>query len=182
MSDDWKERVRRAAEAYITKHTQKPTTAAGEPKRKNQSPEKLVERTCLEWMRAQGWDVQIFEAKATFDPVRGVWRNQAMKAGTCDCMGNMPSGHGVAVEFKAPGRLSAFALERNHRQRQFIERKIATGVFACVVDSLAMLRSIYGHWRGFQDKGDFEGAKRFLHSVLPRQKAGRDKPFTMGAE
>ena len=98
---DHKLRVKNAIDKYLKKQE----TKYG-PKRTNEKPEKEVEKTCMELMKSWGWSVEVYEAKATFDPRRGVWRQQAMKAGTSDCMGSTDEGISVAIEFKAKGSLS----------------------------------------------------------------------------
>lgn len=134
--------------------------------RKNASPEKEVEKECVHWMRVQGWSVEIYSAKATYDPRRGVWRNQSMKAGTCDCQGVAPGGIFAAIEFKSPGRLSTFNQPKNYRQKEYILNKINVGAFACVVDSVNRLREIYaGFCQALQTSPD--AAKVFLLKSLP---------------
>lgn len=131
-------------------------------------PEKEVEKACLEWMRAKGWSVQILEAKATWSPQANRWLQQSMKAGTCDCMGNTDTGIGVAVEFKAPGRLSSINTERRYAQRKFIVDKINTNTFACVVDSVQRLETIWSRWNELREKGALGEARNYLISMLPQ--------------
>lgn len=138
-------------------------------KTKNRKPEKDVERYCLEWMRARDWDVQIVEAKATYNPRAGRYlRNTSVSAGTCDCIGTLPDGKFVAIEFKAPGRLSTFAHDRNVEQRDYILKKIHSGAFACVVDSASRLEKIYAAWEeALQVSPD--KAKNILLGFLPKR-------------
>jgi hypothetical protein len=119
------------------------------PKRKHKKPEKEVEKACVDWMRKQGWVVEIYESKATLS--NGVWRQQSMKAGTADCMGVMPDGTAVIVEFKAPGKLKTFWAERNQRQQEFLIERINLFAFACVTDSVKRLIDIYDCWRKLND-------------------------------
>ena len=132
----------------------------------NSAPEKEVERECLAWMRKRGWNVQIFEAKATWSKEANCWLSQGMKAGTCDCIGNTADGFGVFVEFKALGKLSTFNRESNGVQRKFILDKINSGVFACVVDSAVLLEIIFDNWMKLKLEG-LEASKKYLISVLP---------------
>lgn len=141
-------------------------------KSRNAKPEKDVEAACLAFMRAWGWTVEIYEAKATWDPIRQIWKNSAMKAGTCDCMGTTEDGVAVAVEFKAPGRLSSFNAEDRYLQRKFIVDRINSNAFACVVDSSESLRVIYGRWKDLRAQG-MGVAREYLLSALP-QKRTRD--------
>lgn len=128
-------------------------------------PEKEVEKLCLEWMRLQKWDVQIYESKATFNPRTGHWAQQSMKAGTADCMGCMPDGHMVVIEFKAKGHLRGFNHPRNYRQKLFIKNKIQQNAFTCVVDSAELLNTIYIGWSALRH--DKDQAKMFLMKMLP---------------
>lgn len=159
-----KDRVREAMERHHSKLLNKNTRGT-----KNKKPEKDVERFCLEWMRSQGWDVQIMESKATYNPKAGMYlRNTSVSTGTCDCIGTMPDGKFVAIEFKAPGRLSTFASDRNHMQRDYIISKIRSGAFAAVVDSVARLEKIHAAW---QDALliSIEKAKDLLLGYLPNR-------------
>lgn len=144
----------------------KPREAA--PKReRNKSPEKDVERECLKWMRAQGWTVNIYEAKAKWNAQAERFTGTGMKFGTCDCMGNTDDGISVAVEFKAPGALSSFNSERRYLQKKFILDRINTNAFACVVDSANRLEAIYLEWR-YLRAGSLEAARNFLLRALPQ--------------
>jgi|GEM_PF-6065663 len=158
----YKDRVANALLKYHAKQLKKDQG----PTRKNKKPEKQVEKECLIWMRSRGWSVQIYESKATYDR-KGFWRNQAMKAGNADCQGNDNLGNSVVIEFKAPGKLSTFGLDRNYRQQQYIREKIETGSFACVVDSPTLLETIYAKWRTLKDIGAIEDAKSVLRNALP---------------
>lgn len=139
------------------------------PRRHNEKPEKLVEKECLKWMRVLGWSVNIFEAKATLDE-SGRWRNTAMKAGVCDCLGNTSEGVSVAIEFKAPGAMSSFNSAARTRQREFILSKIESNCFACVVDSVGRLQSIYEKWIDIRRTDGVGAAKLFLVEQLPKKR------------
>lgn len=159
-----KDRVREAMEKHHAKLANKNQRFT-----KNRKPEKDVERFCLAWMREQGWDVQIIESKATFNPRAGRYlRNTSVTTGTCDCIGTLPNGVFVAVEFKAPGRLNTFAHDRNFAQRDYLLAKIHSGAFAAVVDSVARLEKIFGEYQESlaisKDK-----AKNILLSWLPKR-------------
>lgn len=173
--EDRKKRVTDALNRYYEKQDREIRKLNGlsEPRRKNEKPEKEVEKACLEWMRSdkQNWSVEIYEAKATYDPSKGIYRQQSMKAGVCDCMGTLPDGISVAIEFKAPGRLSTFNSERRFKQRKFIVDKINSNAFACVVDSVDRLVTIYERWRELRAANvDFGVARNYLLSMLPQQK------------
>jgi len=160
MSDepDYKERVRKA----IFEYTEKIKKKQKGPTRRNAHPEKDVERACLALMRSWGWSVEIYEAKATFDPRRGVWRQQAMKSGTVDCMGVTQSGIAVAVEFKAPGRLSTL----RDNQRDFLIKRINQYAFAAVVCGPEILTEYRKGWELLRS-ASLDESRDYLLSVLP---------------
>lgn len=142
MSNDRKKSVMDALQNFSRRAAHIPKKRA----KRNEKPEKEVEMSCVAWMRAVGWSVDIYEAKATWNPKVGAWLNQGMKAGTVDCIGCMNDGHAVFVEFKALGRLTTFNADRNHRQKEFLIEKIKKGAFGCVVDSSERLQQIHIGW------------------------------------
>lgn len=159
--DDPRERARKALENYY--RDQLPKKYERKISRNNR-PEKEVEKECLAWMRDQGWDVQIYEAKAVFNPKAGRYLSQTMKAGTVDCQGVLPGGTFVAVEFKAKQRISTFNHQRNYRQKQYLIGKISNGAFGCVVSSALRLEQIYNCWR---DLKTAEERRSYLMGCLP---------------
>lgn len=169
--DDYRRNVKRALGNYLIRQEKKEKG----PQRRNQKPEKEVEKQCLEWMRSHNWDVSIYESKATYDPKRGVYRQQSINAGHPDCAGVDDKGYAVYVEFKAPGKLSTYASPYNQRQQLFIEKKINAFAFACVTDSPERLAEIYARW--LELKPDHEKAIQYLHSMLPRPKTKRPGGF-----
>lgn len=137
--------------------------------RKNDKPEKRVQDNCLSWMRSKGWSVNIFEAKATYDPSRGRYISQSMKAGTLDCMGSTPIGISCVVEFKSPGKLATL----RDNQRKTIIEKINANNFAVVVDSVERLEMMYGEWVRRREIS-LQSAREYLMSMLPAEKTGLD--------
>lgn len=156
---DHKKSVERALSAYCAKQIKKTG-----PKRKNKSPEKDVEQECVAWMRAKNWDVQIYSAKATYNPRLGRYMGGSMKAGTVDCQGVMPSGIFVAVEFKSPGNIKAFNLPKNCRQKEYLKEKIKNNAFGACVDSVKLLQLIFETWEKIEDR---DQKRAYLFSKLP---------------
>ena len=156
---DFKARVRRALTNHHANLIKKYAST-----RKNKKPEKEVEAIAMAWMRAKDWDVEIYEAKATFDPKRQIWRQQAMKAGVCDCMGLDNLANAVFVEFKAPGRRSDFNSDRKYKQKKFLTDKIHRGAFGVVIDSVAELERIYSQWLAIDSRKE---KIAYLISELP---------------
>lgn len=159
-----KEQIMAAMKGYSDKIAKE--RAPKKSRARNKHPEKDVETECLVLMRSWGWSVSIFEAKAVWNASANAWVQSGMKAGTCDCLGSDDHGVAVAVEFKAPGKLSSFNRPENFRQREFIVDKINANCFACVVDSASHLEVIYTRWLDIKNSSK-DGAKAYLISALP---------------
>lgn len=176
VGEEMDEQERKArGKAAIERYMKRQEPKVQGPKRKNEKPEKDVEKACLKWMRERGWNVQIYESKAVYSESAGRYISQNMKAGNTDCMGTLPNGIGVYVEFKAKGRRSQFASFKNHRQQEFVQQKIEAGGFACVVDSPELLESIFEHWmqlrmqENSQLEHTFKASKEYLMSQVPKR-------------
>lgn len=161
----------------INRYSQKQLPRETKPRRANTKPEKLVEKACMAWMREQGWSMQVFEAKATYNPRAGRYMQQSMKAGTADSGGSTSEGHGAVVEFKAHGKLSTYAKEDNHAQQKFIEEKIASNCFACVVDSVEMLQDIYAKWSMIRKENTGKARDYLLLRLPKRRKSNENDPI-----
>ena len=168
MSAEHKKRVQQALE----RNHKKLLDEQNHVPRRNKKPEKEVEEQCLKWMRAQGWEVQIIESRAVYNPRAGTYtQNQSVKTGNADCQGIMPDGISVAIEFKAKGKLSSFLRNGNERQRDFLIKRIHMNGFAAVVDSCELLQSIYDEWQAARAVSQ-EAAKHYLLTQLPVRKRG----------
>lgn len=156
-----KESTRKAVENYFKRLDKK---AAG-PQRKNDQPEKRVEKACLELMKSWGWQVEVYEAKATFSPQQQRWRSSSMKEGTPDVMGTMPDGTSLAVELKAPGQNAKLRDE----QREFLIGRIKMNCFACVTDSTERLKTIFTKWNDLRYTTPLK-AQEYLLEMLPKKR------------
>ena len=174
MSDDYRDRIRKSIEKFHAKDLREIERLGGRGKR-NKKPEKEVEKDCLKWMRALGWDVNIYEAKAILTK-SGERVNSHMPPGVSDCMGITPYGEPAYVEFKAKGSRSTFNLEKRHKQKEFMLNKIKRHGFGCVVDSVTMLDETYNHWRSLRLKGLTKEARQYLFDCLPKKRKAVDVP------
>ena len=156
-----------SAQKALYNYHAKQLPKSGKPKKKNQKPEKDVEKTCLKWMREHGFNVDIIEAKGGYNNQYGVI---AVKAGFSDCVGNDNFGRACFVEFKAKGRRSNVS----EIQRQFLLSKISTNTFAVVTDCVEHLSNSYNIWCGLYDYGKYKRAREFLMSILPKSKTPED--------
>ena len=134
-------RVKAAVEKYLnrTYGLESPT-----PKRSNQKPEKAVEEEVLLWCRQKQFDVDVIEAKAKFNVATGRYTGRAASAGFPDIVGNTNKGLAVYIELKSKGRRVGSALRPN--QRAFLHRKIRTGCFAVMTDSLEYIDKTWTHF------------------------------------
>lgn len=155
-----------ALKNYLTKDLK-----SKEPKKKRTKPEKTVEHACVNWMKGiMGWSVEIYNSSSTYNPFINRWINQGMKAGTADCMGVMPDGRAVAVEFKAPKKL--FTICDNERQLKFIEMRVKQNAFAVVVDSLERLQLLYYSWLKIESA---DKKREFLMNNIPRRNKNKNR-------
>ena len=163
--EEYKERIRNA----ILKASSKSLKILKGPTRRNAHPEKDVEKECLALMRSWNWTVEIYESKATYDPRRGVWRQQAMKAGTLDCMGVTNQGNAVAVEFKAPNKLRDILRDEKQNQYDFLISRIHAFAFACVVDSAMLLEDYRNRWEFLRKTGNLDTSRDYLLACVPKK-------------
>ena len=168
----FKDRIKASVEKSSQKDLNEINRLQGKGK-KNKKPEKEVEKACLEWMRSLSWDVNIYEAKAVYNP-DGTYRSSRMKAGVCDCMGVTPEGIPIYVEFKAKDRRTTFNLDKNIEQRKFLLKKIDYCAFAVVVDSAERLAEYWNGWRDVVMDGGLINGRDYLRSVLPKKKKSHD--------
>ncbi len=150
----------------LNRFYEKLDAASKKKTKRNRYPEKEVQDACVTWLVAQGFAGQVYSAKATYDPRRGVYRQQSMKAGTVDWQGSDVEGRFIAIEFKSPGRLSTFNQKKNYRQREYLIAKINNNCFGVVTDSLARLILIYETWRELLTSSKDE-ARVYLLKNLP---------------
>jgi len=91
------------------------------PRRKRRKPERVVQKACLAWLRAQGALVAVTDAGAAYRA--GAFSGDAIPAGWPDLTGLLPDGRFIGVECKANrGRQSPAqkAMEREIRKRSGI--------------------------------------------------------------
>lgn len=114
-------------------------------RKRNSSPEKLVERQIIDHLTNLGFFMFNAEAKAirTISNTGNVfYRNSGVMPGVSDLLGINPSGKFVAIELKAPGRRSTVSI----KQIIFLERIILKGGFAAVIDSVEIFDLTYNTW------------------------------------
>ena len=169
----FKERIARSVEKVHARELKEINKLQGKSK-KNKTPEKDVAKDCLKWMRAQDWDVEIYEAKAVFNP-DGTYRNSHMKAGVCDCMGIAPNGVPVYVEFKAKGARSTFNKDDNIRQQEFLLKKIDYFGFGVVVDSVYLLERYWSEFIRLKSGWGEIAAREYLLEQLPKKRKSSKK-------
>lgn len=127
-------------------------------------PEKLVELEVLNWLNLNGFSCDVIESKAVFSQKAGRYlRGQTVK-GMSDLVGCDSIGRGVFIELKAKGKRTNVSLE----QIAFLSKKITNHAFAVVVDSADCLSHYYSKYCELIKKSDFNGARDYLRSILPK--------------
>lgn len=137
-----------------------------EPKRKNEKPEKIVERSVLAWCKKHKLDVSVVECKGVYNAKTRTFLHGMTEPGYSDLSGNNQLGMAVYIELKAPGRRSTLRF----KQREFLIRKIKAGCFAVVVDSSELLEEIYYQWGNYINKDLFGEAKQYLMGQIPKHR------------
>lgn len=135
-----------------------------EPRRKNEKPEESVVSAIYAWCSNMGWDVDIVEVKAKFNVETQMYTGRAASPGISDILGNTEKGLAVYIEVKAPDKRVGSALRG--KQREFLSRKIETGCFAIMADSVEYLEKTWLHFITLSP----EERKSFLFKELPEHK------------
>lgn len=132
---------------------------------KNLKPENLVEIDCMNWFRNNGFDMSIIDSKAKFSPRAGMYlkRLRGTNETIVDCVGNYGS-LACYVEFKACGRFNTASYE----QLEFLRRKIRSGCFACVTDSVERLVEYFNKFNELRSSRG--SAIDYLLGELPKGK------------
>jgi hypothetical protein len=134
-------------------------------KKKNNDPERQVESEMIKTLNKLGFCLQKIESKATYSIKAGSYKSQSAKQGTSDIVGCAPSGLGVFIEVKAPGKLSTL---KQHQAEYLIERA-ERGAFAGCFDSLEGVLSSYEVWLEKRKASKAEAFK-YLMGILPKFK------------
>lgn len=159
--------VKKSIERAVTNyHKRMIAENTPKPVRKNKKPEKLVETAVLEWCKAKGWDVAIYES-STYDPRSRSRHTSKLQAGHSDLAGVTDKGQAVYIELKAKDRRNNLS----EVQRIFLERKIKYHAFAVVVDSVERLDT---QWSSFFSLQCPLERQSYLYSCLPQKKVPKD--------
>ena len=155
------EQIRKAMGGYEKKHS------PFRQKKKRGSPEKAVEFEVMKWLDANGFDCDVFEAKAVWSASAGRYvGGMAMVEGVSDVVGNDPLGNACYIELKAPGRRSTV----RDPQRDYLGRKINSNSFAVVVDSVKLLQEYYTLWLKKKTNEFGSGVHRdYLRELMPQK-------------
>jgi hypothetical protein len=156
MSDDPKDRVRKAMENYYKRN---------EPReqRRNNKPEAVIETSIYEKLIELGWSVDYYES-STFGLTNQYSQDYKVRPGHSDLGGNLPNGIACWIECKDKGKRSNLS----DNQRQFLIEKISTNCFAIVADSIESVLDQYNQWLNCENK------KAYLLKSIPIKKERAD--------
>lgn len=155
---------KKTTKAAVDYFLQKNYDQAQKAKRKNEKPEKEVERAVMLWLNTNGFDCNVVESKAVYNPKIQRFLHSQAAPGMSDIVGNTDAGRAVFIELKAPGRRVASAV--SDVQRFFLMRKIQSHCFALVVDSVEYLERTYNQWLALP----LDQRVDFLFKELPQPK------------
>jgi len=136
-----RESTKIALERYFDKQAKAAHRAMVRGGKRNQSPEKDVEKQVMAEASRLGFDLHVIESKAVYSHKAGRYLRGQAEPGYSDLSGN--HGHiAVYIELKARGRRSTLS----DVQRDFLLKKIKQGCFAGCVDSPEMFESLWETW------------------------------------
>lgn len=133
-----RESTKAVLERYFTKQASISDRAMKRGSKKNKKPEKDFEREFLPYATRLGFDLHVVESKAVYSQAAGRYLRSQTSESLPDVVG-CHAGLSVWIELKAPGRLSTL---KSH-QKEFLEKKINQGCFACVTDSTAHFQFLW---------------------------------------
>lgn len=156
-----KKNIKDAVEKYIIKND--PSLNYKKDKKIYKKPEKEVERQVRQWLSSQNIFAFVVESKAVFSKSAGRYLYGQCDAGFPDIVCVDPQGLFLAIELKAPGRRSSL----RPSQRLFLNRVISNNGFACVVDSVSRIESLYYSWKN----APLNEKKNILINDIPKERA-----------
>lgn len=110
--------------------------------RKNSRPEKSVQNQILFELLTLGIFAWVIDSKARYSEKLKRYMRTEIPTGHPDIIGVDSNGYFIAVECKAPGKLSNVS----SYQQDFLQRIRDKGGFAIVADSPELVRSSYLEW------------------------------------
>lgn len=158
-------RIENAIKGY---HRRQDQGSSRQPRRKNKTPEKDVEKAVLEWARDNNIFLHVIEA-SSWDPRLGRKGSAKAQTGFPDLVGNSSDGLSLYVELKAKDRRSTLS----EVQRLFLTRKIEQGCFAVCVDSPLKLDQ---YLRKFLSLANTDLRRSYLIDCLPKRMSSRKPP------
>lgn len=136
------------------------------PGRKNQRPEKDLERQVLEWAQVQGLDLHVVESKAVYSKAAGRYLRGQTASGMPDLIGTY-RGLSVWIELKAQGRRGTL----KEHQFVFLLGKAKAGCFACCTDSVDHVSNLFLNWLALDESSRI---KLLLNDLPKRRDSSHD--------
>jgi len=133
--------------------------------KKNDKPEKALEKSVLAWASSRNLFLHVVESKAVYSASAGRYLRGQAEAGLPDLIGNV-LGLSVWIELKAKGRRGTL----KEHQRAFLVRKIEQGCFACCVDSVDQLASLLSSYFNTPSSD----RAQLLQNHLPKKRSPRE--------
>lgn len=161
--------VKKAIESYCEKQLKK---SQAKRKKKNEKPEKALEKEVMLWLKQNKFTCNVVESKAVFSQKAQRYLNSQAIPGMADIVGNGPDGVAVFIELKAPGKLGTI----RPAQYEFLMTKIESNCFAVCIDSVLLLERMVKMWAMLKTP---ETKQMFLKNSCPkpRLKVSKDLDF-----
>lgn len=156
-----------SAKDALLNHHKKQLKQIKKRSKKNNKPEKIVEKDVMHWLKTMGFDCNVVESKAVYSQKAGIYLHSQTDPGFSDIAGNNDNGLSVYIELKAKDRRSTL----KEHQRQFLIRKINTNCFAVCVDSAERLENFYKKWGDILIRHGRLKAQKYLINILPVKKS-----------
>ena len=165
MKDDPRlKNIIKAVEKFSKKH--EPNTKSR--KTKNNHPEKDLVKQLIHWLKSHGFDCNVVESKAVFNPKANRYISSQATPGFSDICGVDAHGRAVFIEAKAKGKLKTLS----HKQYFFLLEKINRKAFAVCVDSVEKLEQIYSNFLKLDDNEKILYLKDLLPKVIKDESEG----------
>lgn len=163
MSEDFRDGVKQAIANFYKRNE---TSSQPTDRRSNQKPEAQLRSDILLELKKKGFLILYVESQAVFSQSAGRFVQSHLASGTSDLIGIDHEGHFLALELKAPGRISTL---KDH-QRDFLHSVIDRNGFACCIDSIDSFFSLYNSWLKLSSKTE---RIELLKNALPKKRQSK---------
>lgn len=139
--------------------------------KKNNAPEKDLEKSVRAWLDKMLFSYSVVESKAVFSRSANRYLKGQTEAGFSDIVATSDEGYSCFIELKSPGKLSTL----RPLQYEFLKDKISKNAFAVCIDSVDLLESLWLEWLK-RKEASTDQSKAWLMGKLPMPKVIKECP------